>query len=298
MNRSAISKEQQALRHRATSLILEGDTAAAKALADQKLEATPGDAFWLYVLGHIARRQGDFVEAVSLLQRSIDEDAQSPHTFDELGMTQRTIGHLADALRAFQQAILVDASYIPPYLHLAGLFHDMGRTEDARLCLLHAREIEPDNAAIHKRLGRSFHQAGELAEAEKSFGEALELDSQDDETQLLKATLMPEFTTSDAEREAWRDRYRDGLKSFELNSPSSRIQWRSAPQASICPIMVAMTENCRNNWHAFTQLPVRLCSSMRHIATSRRLDKATGRFALASYLTSCEGTPLPNYGAR
>lgn len=215
MNRSAISKEQQALRHRAASLILEGDTAAAKALADQKLEATPGDAFWLYVLGHIARRQGDFVEAVSLLQRSID----GPHTFDELGMTQRTIGHLADALRAFQQAILVDASYIPPYLHLAGLFHDMGRTEDARLCLLRAREIEPDNAAIHKRLGRSFHQAGELAEAEKSFGEALELDSQDGETQLLKATLMPEFTTSDAEREAWRDRYRDGLKSFELNSP-------------------------------------------------------------------------------
>ena len=214
-----MSKEQQAVRHRAASLIEEGDTTAAKALADQELEAAPGDAFWLYVLGHIARRHGDFAAAASLLQRSIDEDAQSPHTFDELGMTQRTIGHLADALRAFQQAILVDASYIPPYLHLAGLFHDMGRTEDARLCLLRAREIEPDNPAIHKRLGRAFHQAGELAAAETSFGEALALDSQDGETRLLNATLMPEFTTSDAEREAWRDRYRDGLEALELNPP-------------------------------------------------------------------------------
>ena len=220
MNSGASSNEQQAVRHRAASLIDKGDTAAAKALADHELEAAPGDPFWLYVLGHIARRQGNFIEAVKLLQHSIDGDAQSPHTFDELGMSQRAIGHNSDALRAFQQAIVADANYIPSYLHLAGLFHDMGRTGDARLCLMRAREIEPDNAAIHKRLGRSFYQAGELAAAEKSFGEALTLDSQDGETQLLNATLMPEFTTSDVDRETWRDRYHDSLETLERNPPT------------------------------------------------------------------------------
>ena len=219
MNSGAPSNEQQAVRQRAASLVDKGDTAAAKALADQELEAAPGDPFWLYVLGHIARRQGNFLEATKLLQSSIDADAQSPHAFDELGMTQRTIGRPADALRAFQQAIVADATYIPPYLHLAGLFHDMGRTEDARLCLLRAREVEPDNPAIHKRLGRAFHQAGELTAAETSFGEALALDSQDGETRLLNATLMPEFTTSEADRETWRDRYHDGLEALELNPP-------------------------------------------------------------------------------
>ncbi len=83
-----------------------------------------------------------------------------------------------------------------------------------------AREIDPDNAAIHKRLGRMFHQAGELAEATQAFGLALSHDAEDGETQLLQATLLPEFTASEAEREEWRSRYRKGLERLALDPPA------------------------------------------------------------------------------
>ena len=220
MNGGALSIEQQERRRRAAALIDNGETSEAESLAHQEIEASPEDPFWLYVLGHIARRHGDFEAARRLLQRAIDKDPAHPHTLDELGMTCRTMGDSADALRAFQQAIRIDATYIPPYLHLAGLFHDLGRTDDTRLCLLRAREIDPNNAAIHKRLGRMYHQAGELAEAEQAFSTALSENGEDGETQLLQATLLPEFTTSGAERDAWRGRYRDGLERLALNPPA------------------------------------------------------------------------------
>ena len=209
-----------ATRHRVAALIDSGETSDAKALAQRELETSPEDPFWLYVLGHLARRHGDFEAAASLLRRSIAKDPEHAQALDELGMSCRTMGNSADALRAFQQAIRIDADYIPPYLHLAGLFHDMGRTEDARLCLLRAREIDPNNAVIEKRLGRIFHQAGELAQADEAFTAALTHDADDGETQLLQATLLPEFTTSEAKRDAWRKRYRDGIERLARSPPA------------------------------------------------------------------------------
>ncbi len=159
MNRDTPSNEQQATRRRVAALIDSGASSEAEALAHQELEAAPEDPFWLYVLGYLARQRGDFEAARGLLQRSIDQGPEHSQAQDELGMTCRTMGNSADALRAFQQAIRIDAGHIPPYLHLAGLFHDMGRTDDARFCLLRARDRpgqrrNPQTSGPHVSSGR------------------------------------------------------------------------------------------------------------------------------------------------
>ena len=126
-----------------------------------------------------------------------------------------------------------------------------------------AREIDPDNAAIHKRLGRMFHQAGELAEATQAFGLALSHDAEDGETQLLQATLLPEFTASEAEREEWRSRYRKGLERVALDPPAISDPMEVGATGFYLPTMAAMTGVCRRHWREFTQAPVRRCSSLR-----------------------------------
>ena len=94
----------------------------------------------------------------------------------------RAAGRLREAAEAFRRALLViphDGWLIYEFARFlrsqAGSSHDSRLLQRSRACLRLAARRAGDDAALFSRIGESFYEYGELAQASRAFGRALEL---------------------------------------------------------------------------------------------------------------------------
>lgn len=94
----------------------------------------------------------------------------------------RAAGRLREAAEAFRRALLViphDGWLIYEFARFlrsqAGSSHDSRLLQRSRACLRLAARRAGDDAPLFSRIGESFYEYGELAQASRAFGRALEL---------------------------------------------------------------------------------------------------------------------------
>jgi eukaryotic-like serine/threonine-protein kinase len=124
--------------------------------------------------------------AYELLRRSVDLDSTYAPAFTALGYRAYQLGYhgfvdepetaLAEAERAFEQALALDPLEMQALSFQALLFLASGRLEDALQPLGRALAIQPDAADAWISLGHIYRQAGLLEESARCFERASALD--------------------------------------------------------------------------------------------------------------------------
>ncbi len=104
-----------------------------------------------------------FKEYVSVLQ----EHADMPSILLQLGLFYNNRGDAPSAESSYREALALNKQLLPAYLNLADLLRSQGRDDEARVLLLQALDVAPDN-------GNTLHALGLLETRSGSTDQALE----------------------------------------------------------------------------------------------------------------------------
>lgn len=112
--------------------ISQNDGAAAERLADQILKQAPDFDAALFVKGKAAHRRGEYVEAVSLLDRVSESSAYAPEArFLAAETAFVSLRHLSEAETRLRKILAIDSQRIPALEQMAILLGLTGRIEEA-----------------------------------------------------------------------------------------------------------------------------------------------------------------------
>ena len=101
--------------------------------------------------------------------------ADRPDARVALGSFEARLGRHAEAQAAFQQALILDAAFVPAYLNAADDLRVQQRDAEARALLQAGLKQVPDSAALHHALGLALVRLGDRAAAVQEFERASRL---------------------------------------------------------------------------------------------------------------------------
>jgi len=110
-------------------------------------------------LGRIKYNEASFAEALKAFDRCLKLDARNVKAEDNLGMTYTKLGRTSDAVSALQNAIAWQAGLQErnpqPFIDLGGLLIDQNRPREALSYRQHATNIAPGNGQAHALLNKA-----------------------------------------------------------------------------------------------------------------------------------------------
>lgn len=139
------------------------------------LEAEPGNAAALHLLGVIGIQTGDFCAAAGLIEKAISVDNTVAEFFGNLGLALQGKGDTGRAVECFRRAIGLKPFYAEAYNNMGFALHSLGRHEEALAGYLRAIEINPGYAEAYYNRGITLNDMGRPLEAIESYKKAVEL---------------------------------------------------------------------------------------------------------------------------
>ena len=131
----------------------------------------------LWQQGYQAQAQGDVGTAMRLYQESLATyPTAEAHTF--LGWAYSFLGRYEQAIEECKNAIAVDPDFGNPYNDIGSYLTQLGKSEEAIPWLEQAsvaKRYEPRHFP-HVNLGRIYWAKGDLLQAIREFGKALEIE--------------------------------------------------------------------------------------------------------------------------
>ncbi len=151
-----------------------GRAAEAAVEYTRMLVLSPDDAGLHAGLARALVNLGDLAEAGRHFNRSVDLD---PHcdVYADLGQLQDVLGREDLAQESYEKGIALDPTCSAPRMHLASMWMEDGRYEEAALQYREAIAAQP-TAAAHSGLGFALNQLGRLDEAAAEHEKAVALD--------------------------------------------------------------------------------------------------------------------------
>ena len=116
----------------ANALLLAGDDAKARALAESVLAAERGSAPALYVAGVASLHQRDFTNAIQFLQQAKDLDIRINAVSLQLGLAYEGIVRWEEALAQYDEIAQFDPDFPGLHFRLATVYRRLGREADAQ----------------------------------------------------------------------------------------------------------------------------------------------------------------------
>lgn len=116
--------------------------------------------------GVLALQQGRVAEAVALLERAIELDAEQPGFHLNLGNALRGVGRLDDAIAAYRRALDLDGSMAPAHNNLGNALRDRGSLPEAAAAYQRALEVDPRFFAAAANLAHVLAKQPDLPRAE------------------------------------------------------------------------------------------------------------------------------------
>ncbi len=170
----------------------EGDTVAALRAYMRAIDLAPEAGAVRYAMAMLYRglgRQSDSSRQMELIE---DGNRLAPPMSDPLmaavhglrtdkherlqeGLRFERSGLLADAVRAYQEAVEADSGYPQPHVNLVAAYGRLGRFEDAERHYERGLELDPDSEELHVNWGTLLAGRNLLPEAARSFRRALEI---------------------------------------------------------------------------------------------------------------------------
>jgi len=140
-----------------------------------------------YELALILRRDGQTVECLRLLQRSIAARPDDPDPYAQMGLTLMQTGRHADAIPALETAARLEPRYANTWFNLGLCRARADDFDGAAQAQRRALDLSPRHAEAAQELGRALDLAGQHDEAAKAYNVFLQLARND--RQRLIATL-------------------------------------------------------------------------------------------------------------
>ena len=160
---------------RARQLEAAGSWSQASACLLPLVESDPPVAEAAYRLASIKLKEGDLDGAEFWLRRGLESRYEDARIHTNLGVVLDLKGKRDEAIRAFRRAVAVAPHEPAAHLNLGALYGEMGRYEDAVLSLSRCLELSRSFDATFN-LGLVRFRQGELAEAERLFRQALDIE--------------------------------------------------------------------------------------------------------------------------
>jgi tetratricopeptide (TPR) repeat protein len=147
----------------------------------EKLDRSdPRNPLYPYWLGRLDYDAMQYTAAVTNLQKALNLDPTFMKAYDNLGLTYEALGQYEDAIRIYQQAILMNRSQrLPspwPPLNLGTLLVKLGKLPEAETYLQESLRCEPRFAKAHYQMGLLLEKQKKDEEAIRELHQAAEYD--------------------------------------------------------------------------------------------------------------------------
>jgi tetratricopeptide (TPR) repeat protein len=152
-----------------------GRLVQAEAFYRQILEAEPGHADALHLLGMIALQEGKLDNAVDLIGRAIHANPLNPMCYLNLGIALEDQGKLDAAIDSFRKTLELKPDYAEALVNLGNVFQKQDKLDAAAEHYREALSLKPGYAEVHSNLGNILRTQGKLDEAIESHLRALAL---------------------------------------------------------------------------------------------------------------------------
>jgi Flp pilus assembly protein TadD len=149
-----------------------GDHKGAERAYRRGLEIAPKDAELHNALGWTVFQDGRAAEAVVEYQRALAADPNHAKAHNNLALALVELGQLAEAAGHFQTSLQLQPK-AEIYSDLGFVMARLGNAEEARAAYQKALELDPNCASAHLNLAVTLVQAGQFAEAESHYRQAL-----------------------------------------------------------------------------------------------------------------------------
>jgi len=152
-----------------------GNLEKAEFIYKKVLDAEPGNAEALHLLGLIYFQARNHERALGLIQRAIAINASVPSFYSNLGLIFQELCHPDIAIRNFQKAIALNPNYAEAHNNLGTALYSIRRYDDALASYQRATAIRSDYAEAHYNIGIVLKALGRPDDAIASYRKALQI---------------------------------------------------------------------------------------------------------------------------
>ena len=163
----------------ALDYVLLGDYANADHWLTRALEWNPKDSEGWYYLGRTKYNENRFEEALAAFKECLKLDPKNVKAEDNLGLSHQALGHTAEALTAFRNAIAWQVQ-LPnknsgPFINMGIFLLEQNKVEEAVTYLSEAVQISPEEPRAHEQLGKAYSRQNDLERAQVELEKAVSL---------------------------------------------------------------------------------------------------------------------------
>jgi tetratricopeptide (TPR) repeat protein len=119
---------------------------------------------------------GAFEEAVLLLRRAVDTDPEYLSAHVRMGHVYREWDRRKEAIRAYEQALVIDSKNVESRHGLAEVYAKMNRNDMAIKEYLKIAEAQPDDLELHFKLALEYWYIQDLEGAAKYYNKVIALE--------------------------------------------------------------------------------------------------------------------------
>ena len=152
-----------------------GQADQAEILCQRVLQAWPGQADALHLLGLMAHAYGNLDLAIAHLAQACQAPRAPAVYFSNLAEMYRQRGLLAEGEAAGRRAVAMNNMLPSAWNNLGIILQEAGKLDESRLCLERVLAQQPDNPEAHNNLGNTCKRLGLLDRAEQHWLRALAL---------------------------------------------------------------------------------------------------------------------------
>jgi protein O-GlcNAc transferase len=152
-----------------------GDLPQAESLCRQVLQADPGHANALNLLGVIAYQTRHYDVAIALFRDAVAHAPVAAECHANLGLAYQVLGQLEDAAACYEKAVLLQPDIVGVHCELGSVSSALGRPEKAIHHYEVALRLRPDMPVTYNDLGNALLRLGKTGEAVAGYQRALRL---------------------------------------------------------------------------------------------------------------------------
>ena len=155
----------------------EGDLDGAEPLLRLAIESDPNYADAHNNLGDLLRRRGQYAAAIESFQRAIDILPRYPVYYYNLGYAYDVKGDYAAAVSAYNRVVELDPTSMKmgALNNLGFAYLELGNLDQAADVLRRGLTLAPENANLHKNLGRVLLEQMRVTDAIEQLDQAVQL---------------------------------------------------------------------------------------------------------------------------